>query len=323
MLAALRLFDGVIGTPGLSWTTETTSGLYRAGVGDFRWAVAGVDVFNISGTGAGSQIYSLSGTDPRLRVNETDAAANNRLWDIAAVGEQLRFRLANDADNTFVDWLEIDRTLNVVDSIVFPALGQVSVGAAISGLGTTTNSLSISGLPRIYWREAAAAADARVWRQYVSGSAMIFGILNDAINVEVEWLRVTRAVGAVSTTNFGNGTLQYGGVEVGYRGFRQRRSVSGGTSTDTSDPGGILEYTGSGGGDTITLDTDVPTNGIVTIINTNTANPVTIAASGTLSWMNGAGAAMPTGNRTLARSGAATVYHTGSGNFLIWGTGLS
>lgn len=51
MLAPLKLFAGTIGAPGLSWTAETTSGLYRAGAGDFRWAIGGVDIWTITGTG--------------------------------------------------------------------------------------------------------------------------------------------------------------------------------------------------------------------------------------------------------------------------------
>lgn len=48
MLASLQLFNGVIGTPGLNWGSETTSGLYRAGAGDFRYAIGGVDKFQLT-----------------------------------------------------------------------------------------------------------------------------------------------------------------------------------------------------------------------------------------------------------------------------------
>lgn len=58
MLAGLELYDGTIGAPGLTWGTETTSGLYRAGAGDFRWAINGVDVVTI--TSAGISDGSLS-----------------------------------------------------------------------------------------------------------------------------------------------------------------------------------------------------------------------------------------------------------------------
>lgn len=51
MLAGLQLFDGLIGSPGLTWGTETTSGLYRAGAGDHRYSLAAVDKLQITTNG--------------------------------------------------------------------------------------------------------------------------------------------------------------------------------------------------------------------------------------------------------------------------------
>lgn len=47
MTASLELFAGVVGAPGLSWTAETTSGLYRNGAGDFRYSISSTDVLQI------------------------------------------------------------------------------------------------------------------------------------------------------------------------------------------------------------------------------------------------------------------------------------
>lgn len=55
MLAPLELVAGAIGAPALTWGAETTSGLYRAGAGDFRFAIAGVDVWSVGSSGS----YSL------------------------------------------------------------------------------------------------------------------------------------------------------------------------------------------------------------------------------------------------------------------------
>lgn len=71
MLAGLKLFDGTIGSPGLTWGTETTSGLYRAAAGDFRFAIGGVDVWTVgssgfglaNGTVAAPSLYFASDTD--------------------------------------------------------------------------------------------------------------------------------------------------------------------------------------------------------------------------------------------------------------------
>lgn len=47
MLAPLELTAGAVGTPGLTWSLETTSGLYRAGAGDFRYSVSAADALQI------------------------------------------------------------------------------------------------------------------------------------------------------------------------------------------------------------------------------------------------------------------------------------
>lgn len=47
MTASLKLVNGTIGAPGLSWATEPTSGLYRSAAGDFRYSVASNDVVQI------------------------------------------------------------------------------------------------------------------------------------------------------------------------------------------------------------------------------------------------------------------------------------
>jgi hypothetical protein len=80
MLASLRAFAGVIGTPGYSWSLEPTSGLYRAGAGDFRYAVSATDILKVTSAGlevqkalnlsAGANIASAA------TVNLTTATGN-------------------------------------------------------------------------------------------------------------------------------------------------------------------------------------------------------------------------------------------------------
>lgn len=74
----------------------------------------GLHAFSV---GLSSREILISSADPYLRQVETDAAVNNRLWEFRPVGEQLRGRVGNDAAGAFVDWLEVDRTLNVIDTI--------------------------------------------------------------------------------------------------------------------------------------------------------------------------------------------------------------
>jgi hypothetical protein len=109
-----------------------------------------------------------------------------------------------------------------------------------------------------------------------------------------------------------------GGLNVGYLNLYER-TFAGADNTAAADNGKCVRYTSSG--HTFTLDTDIPTNGVVTIRNSGSGN-LTIAASGTLSWYNGSGA-VGTGSRVLAVAGIVTATHMGSGNYDIWGTGLT
>lgn len=87
---------------------------------------------------------TLSGTDPRASWNETDAAANNKFWDILPVAEQYRMRIVNDAQNVFTNWLTVDRTGTTVDLIdlrattvratgILDVTGAITVGGTVDG----------------------------------------------------------------------------------------------------------------------------------------------------------------------------------------------
>jgi hypothetical protein len=49
MLVPFLNADGAVGSPGISWVNETTSGLYRAAAGDQRFSTLGTDVLQITG----------------------------------------------------------------------------------------------------------------------------------------------------------------------------------------------------------------------------------------------------------------------------------
>lgn len=48
MTGPLRIADGAVGAPGLAFATETTSGLYRIGIGDFGFSIASVKALEIT-----------------------------------------------------------------------------------------------------------------------------------------------------------------------------------------------------------------------------------------------------------------------------------
>lgn len=71
MTAPLQLDAGAIGAPGLTWSAETTSGLYRNAAGDFRYAIAGSNVFGLAAGGARLADGSV-GTPSLSFLSDTD-----------------------------------------------------------------------------------------------------------------------------------------------------------------------------------------------------------------------------------------------------------
>lgn len=51
MLVPMRFQDGTRGAPGISWVNAPTSGWYRAGTNDFRYAINGEDIFIVTDQG--------------------------------------------------------------------------------------------------------------------------------------------------------------------------------------------------------------------------------------------------------------------------------
>jgi hypothetical protein len=95
-------------------------------------------------TGAASGVTSsvgLSSTLPRLSLNETDAAADNRWWEVAASGEGLFFSAYNDTHAAGVDFISVQRTANTIDSINLQAT-SVQVNGVPIGTGAIGASLA-------------------------------------------------------------------------------------------------------------------------------------------------------------------------------------
>lgn len=313
MTAGLRLFDGTSALPGLSWGTELTSGMYRAGAGDFRWVITTTELLQLT-----TNILQLSGIAPTFRWNETDAAANNRLWEAVASVEELKFRVLTDA-LVPTTWMLVARTAGSVDNIELTATivtlpqsgngssllianptagkGTISIRSAGSVVGIFGSSGGING---------DASVDFKLFSE--SGKAIQFSV-NGSATVAAD---ITSA-----------GVLRYGGNEVGYRSLLGR-AIAGSDSTAVSDNGRAVEYTGTGG-HTFTIDNDFNTaRNIMTLINSGSGN-LTVAETlaGSLFWFNGSGS-LGTGSRTMAVGGVATIWMDSSGNnAYIWGTGLS
>lgn len=77
-----------------------------------------------------------SNVSPALQLFETDAAANNRAWDVSANSEQFLIRAANDVFGTFGTAVAIDRTLNVIDTIALTSTALTWNGSPLLSAAT-------------------------------------------------------------------------------------------------------------------------------------------------------------------------------------------
>lgn len=339
MLASLQLFDGAIGASGLSWSTEPTSGLYRAAANDFRWAIAGVDVLRWTGSlfttslsnvftknrvAVGDYTLRLSAALPYMQMNETDASANNKAWSFYVEGERLLFDAINDAELAATSWLIVDRTGIVVDSIALSA-----TALNITGISTFLTSATSAGapvqasssLPSYRWNETDAAANNRLWGITVNSEQFYIELLNDAANAASVAFVIDRTLNVIDTINFPNGTLQYGGREVGLA-SPLAATHSANFTVAVSEMGKIVYvFTPA---TAVTMPNGIAFPAMVTIINDNSGS-ITIAASGAggIYWYAAGGTRIGPATRTVANASVVTLFTNDGSNWGIWGAGIS
>lgn len=209
--------------------------------------------------------------------------------------------------------------------ISLTAVNAWSAVQQFTGVGSTASpAVQISStFPNLQLYETDGALNNKNWHITVNSESLLFRTVDDAGAAALEWLRVERTGITIDTVNFENGVLQYGGIEVGYRNFRQRRDVSVTGNFQDSDRGGVVRFTG-GAGQSINFPiSTITANGIITIYNDGSA-PVSITSSGgaVLAWFAGSGSLI-NGNRTLAVGGAITLYCIASNLGYVSGVGLT
>lgn len=208
------------------------------------------------------------------------------------------------------------------------ATAQTALGIALAstniwtaaGDNTTPTVEYSSTRPVLGFNETDAAADNRRWNFQANGESF-FGIAaNDAGTVGTFWLQVDRTGTTVDSVSFPNGTLLYGGFEVGYRNI-PRVTQSGNYTLLTTDRGKMLLY-GGAGGHTYTIP-NLGAESVVMIVNVGSGS-ITLTPSGiTQTWINGSGA-LPTGSRTLAVGGMVSLWWPNTGvDVYVSGAGLT
>ena len=120
-------------------TASTTASGARTNLGLGTMATQAADAVAITGgTIAGVSTVTVSGSTPALLLNETDAAADNKLWVLIANGEDLALQARSDDSLTITQPIILARTGTTVDSIGFTATAVTINGNAAFHAGTFT-----------------------------------------------------------------------------------------------------------------------------------------------------------------------------------------
>lgn len=164
----------------------------------------------VATTGADVPIY-VSSSFPRISLNETSGAANNKLWHFSATGEQLVGGIEDDAHTAASNWLTVDRTGTTVDAVAFPADGTGGVGGLFRiGTANTSSGLSNSLATIRTTTSGNAALNVRMGGATNSAGLSVHNELTSGDNNLVVFLTDTATVRGSITYDRGGGLILYG-----------------------------------------------------------------------------------------------------------------
>lgn len=166
MIAPFRVADGAASAPGLAFTNETNSGLYRSGAGSAWMSILGVNVAQFSGTGL------------TIPSSKALAAQGN-----ATVGGTLGVTGATTLSSTLAVTGAITATGGVLGNVTGNLTGNVT-GNVSGNAGTVTNGVYTTG-----------SYSDPAWITALAGSKVTGNIAGNASNV----------TGTVAIANGGTG----------------------------------------------------------------------------------------------------------------------
>lgn len=171
---------------------------------------AAVNTFTTARTATTAPI-ALASTAPGFQLRQTDAAADNRVWQNYATSEALLFDAATDA-GVGTTWMRVERTAGTIDSI----------GLTASNV-TTSAALNVSGMIRAtggYTTGAGMACEIgisgtnTVFQAYDRTAAAYSPLLISASSLSLRQGATTRinvaSTGVVSFPNTANGSFVVG-----------------------------------------------------------------------------------------------------------------
>jgi len=251
MLAQLQLFDGTVSAPGVAFGSDTNTGFYGGTADVLKLSVGGGDVMWWSPNAS-----RLGGTAPAYQLEETDAAADNKIWDFIATGEDLKFRALTDA-LVATNWLTVTRTGNTIDAITISAtnitlngytptitggLASLTGDNAMSGANTFSGVNLIEAADALWrWKESDASANNKFWQCRANGEQFLGQALTDAL-AATSWIVVDRTAGVIDLVNFPGTAVTVAGT-LGVTGTSTLGAVNAGVMTGTSFAGAVAATT--------------------------------------------------------------------------------
>lgn len=353
MTGQFKALSGTVGTPGISFGAETTMGIYRAGAGDMRFAVGGIDVLRFNTTSILAANGAI-GTPSYAWASETNsglyrAAAGDFRFSIAGV-DVLKIVAASLSAPSFIPTagtvpsnglylpaangigLATNTTLrgsvNSAGNWTFAVPGSgtsitINVLDAVAGAVIFDSPTAVSGYRLQFQQVGAVKGFLGLGSNVITGAAV--GDFCISANGGVFRFSSTGATTHVAITAAGilqavdqAGTLQ----DVGWRDLPQN-AQAGNYTTVMADRGKSLVYTGAGVA-TFTIDSNAnvayPLGTVLTFANRGGGN-LSIAIASDVLILAGTSTV---GTRTLTSSnGTASALKTSATVWIISGSGLT
>lgn len=217
-------------------------------------------------------------------------------------------------------------------------------GATFVTNGTTGVSIGQDGgLPKVEWINSAAAADQKLWDQYIDSNTMHRRTINDARTVGTDFEAIVRSAGVASSMSYGNtssnptwsqlgtGTAQFNGLlqakdqagnfnDVGWRDLPSN-SQAGNYTAILGDRGKLIIMTGAGTTATIPSNASVgyPVGTVLTGYN-GTGGTLSVAINTDSLFLAGVGT---TGTRSVGLFGYFVAIKILSTSWIISGPAVT
>lgn len=286
MISAFKFADGSAAAPGLTFTSETSSGIYRAGTNDVRVSIAGSDRVQ----------FRNDATDPfriwsdgawAILISENTAATITAAWVFSG-----SLTIPEATVTAHEDALSITESqISDLQSYLLPS----DIGTSVQAYDADTAKTDVAETVTANWTfSGVVTLDAAVTTaDYGTGGRVKDGT-DTARPVGFNVMPLYEIDSADAFDLAHNGMLWH------------------------TDGASTIAFTCNNDG-------DIPVGATYVIANESSSGTQTIEeGSGvTLRWFDGSTSGGDTGNRTLASGGVCTVYKYSDTEFFIWGNGLS